>query len=272
MKEKRTHLRKSICLVLVFVLAMAFSTTVSAKKIYLDDIAYEDNPVFVKAGDKIYKGDADLEGSGMRVRYELSESSGENFPGTSVFYKENPHEVREYELNGVTYNLWRVKYATTDREIYNVILVPGGGSTNYVGYFSDRTYDSEEPCVITIKNTKEPENCFANFENGNRKYKVIIDEGEDREQRLEYDKDYDYYQGSTVIEINRGIIQDLRKGNHTVTVHFADGMCTVKFVKGDDEAHAAGSQPSNASVQTVQQNTASNVSNGKKQAPKTGEV
>ncbi len=271
MKEKRTHStrKKSIfCLMLVVVLTMSLSTVVSARSYtyYLDDIVDSTEPVFVGFGDVIRNGDE----GGLRVRYEVSESSRDAFPGSKALYKTNPHEVHEYELNGVTYSLWRVKYATYGDEAVNVILIPSNNdSSNYTGYFHNWTYDGdhEEPCVITIKNSYEPEQCYANFENG--KQKVIIDEGTDREQRLNIEEDFDAYPGSTVIEIEPRIIQGLPEGNHTVTVFFKDGRCKVNFVKGPDEAHASGSQPMNTVAQTSRQNSAQS---GKKQAPKTGEI
>lgn len=150
------------------------------------------------------------------------------------------------------------------------MLIPANNdSANYVGYLNSWTLESGEPCRVTIKNTVEPENCFANFENGN--HKVYIDEGTTREQSLEYEEDFEAYYGSTVLEIKRSIIHYLAEGNHTITVSFKDGRCKINFVKGVDEAHSPGSQPSNAITQTGQQTTTS-TQNGIKKAPKTGEI
>ncbi len=283
MKEKRTHdTRKklSLFLMLIAVLTTLFSTTALADNpndefksptvIYFDDIVGNSDPVFVVADNLIKNSDAD----GLRVRYEKSESSDENFPGTKAYYSTNPHEVRWFELDGVTYSLWRVKSARYGSGI-NLVLIPANNDTsNYTGYLHSWKYDgdNEEPCVITIKNSVEPENCFTNFENSKRKYKVVIDEGTDNMLRLEEDKDYYAYSGSTVIEIEPKIIKHLSNGTHTVTVHFADGRCKVNFVKDVDDAYSVGTQPMNTLSQASQQTSAQNVTNGKKQAPKTGEI
>ncbi len=270
MNEKRTHSarkKKIMCVSLVAVFILLFSTTVSAKKVYLDEIEDSIEPVYVKRDDQIVKGGVDLGDYGMKVRYEVSESSEDTIPGSRPFYLGNSHTVHEYEYNGMMYTVWRVKYASTIAGDINVRLIPSNGTQNYVGYFQNWTYESEEPCVITIKNTQEPEFCYANFENG--KQRVVIDEGTDRSQKLKIEEVFEAYPGSTIIEIEPKIIHGLRQGNHTITVYFADGRCTVNFVKGVDEAHAAGSQPMNAVAQTSQQSVAQN---GKKLAPKTGEV
>ncbi len=275
MKEKRTHVtrkRSFICLMLIATLTMLHSTTVFAKDVVYDlsDMVGNSEPVFVLSGDIIRNDD----GGGLRVRYEVSESSRDIFPGTQALYNTYPHVVHEYEIDGVAYTRWRVKAAGYGDDIVNLILIPANNdSSNYTGYMHSWKYDGdhEEPCVITIKNSVEPENCYANFENGKRKYKVIIDEGTDRAQKLEEDEDYGAYSGSTIIEIEARIIQGLPEGNHTVTVYFYDGRCKVNFVKGPDEAHSAGSQPMNAITQTSQQNATVN-QNGIKKAPKTGEI
>jgi len=274
MNEKRTHVtrkKRILSVSLIAILAMMFSSTVSAKTYNLDDIEDSSDPVFVSQGDIIRKGGVDLETNGMRVRYELSESSDEIFPGTKPFYKTSNHEVHGYELNGKTYDVWRVKYASTGDGDFNVILIPANNdSSYYTGYFENWTLASEEPCRIRIENSFEPENCFANFENGS--HRVYIDEGTSRQQKLEYEKDFDAFYGSTIIEIDRNIMEFLPQGNHSVTVCFLDGRCTVNFVKGDNEAHASGTQPANAAVQTSQQTATQDVLKGKKPAPKTGEI
>ena len=276
MKEKKRHVTRKkmrLSLLLIAVLTMMFSSTVSASKTYyLDDIESSSDPVFLNSGDIISTGGLDMEGGGLKVRYELSASSDQIFPGTKGVYRGRPHEVGSYELNGEMISTWRVKEATSDVNYINVILIPANNdSANYVGYFHDWTLKSDDPCVVTIKNTVEPENCYANFENGS--HRVYIDEGTSSVQRLEYEKDFDAYYGSTVIEIDRMIIHCLRPGNHTLTVCFKDGKCVVNFVKGNaDNAYAAGSQPMNA-VTTSQQNVTQNAAqSGIKQAPKTGEV
>lgn len=272
MKEKRTNVARKkgiICFMLTVVLTMLFATTVSARDYDFDDIVSSGDPVFVKHGDIIHwdheEGDPEL-----RIRYEVSATSNAIIPGTKSFYKSRPHVVGEHEYNGELIDVWRVKRATYDADDFNLILIPGGGTANYTGYLHNWTLLSEEPCKITIKNSVEPGNCYANFENCTRKHKVAIDYGTDREKLLDYDNDeYNYYSGSLVLEIDRKIIHGLSEGKHTVTVFFADGHCDVNFVKGLDEAHAAGSQPATAATQTSQQNAAQD---GRKKAPKTGEI
>lgn len=288
MKEKRTHVtrkKRILSLLLIAVLVMMFSSTVSAdtedeedgfhtsKRVYeLDDIADSTDPVFVSQGDVIRKGGVDLETKGMRIRYELSESSDEVFPGTQPYYNTSNHTVHGYELNGRTYDVWRVKYASTDDGDFNVILIPANnGSSHYTGYFHNWTNESGDPGIVTIKNTVEPENCYANFVNGS--HRVIIDEGTNYEKKLVYEEDFDVYYGSAVIEIDPSIIKGLQNGNHTIRVNFRDGNCKVNFVKDWDKAYATGSQPINAAVETTQQTSQQSVAqDGVKKAPKTGEI
>lgn len=291
MKEKRRHVTKNkigLFLILVAVLTMLFSPTVLAdndenrnvpkeayepKKYDLDEIESSSDPFFLVAGNIIHHNYYDKdEKNGLRVRYEWSESSRDIFPGSKAFYLGNTHEVHSYELNGVTYSMWRVKGVNTDEGYINLVLIPANNdSSNYVGYFHNWTLDSEEPCRITIKNTVEPEACFDNFLNGT--HRVYIDQGAYNEIRLKYEEDFDAYYGSTVLEIDRVIIHSLSEGNHSITVSFADGSCKINFVKGLGEAHASGSQPSNAIAQTSQQaTTQTTTQNGVKKAPKTGEI
>lgn len=301
MKEKRrnvTRKKMSLFLMLILVLTMVFFSAVSAetdeeeaerkeaeriakRTHYLSDIESSSESVYLIADD-IIKNDEFVkdEGPGLRVRYELSESSRETFPGTKAFYEGNKsndgylgntHVVHSYELNGVTYSLWKVKRVTSDAGYINLILIPANNdSSNYVGSFNNWTNESGDPGRVTIKNTVEPENCYANFVNGS--HRVIIDEGSNYEIRLKYEEDFDVYYGSAVIEIEPSIMQGLRNGNHTITVSFRDGRCKVNFVKDWDKAYAAGSQPSNEVAQTTQQNTTQAALNGKKLAPKTGEI
>lgn len=300
MKEKRRNVtgkKMRLFLMLILVLTMTFSSVVSAEteeereekeaerleKIthYLSDIESSSDPVYLISGDIIKNDEFDKdEGNGLVVRYELSESSSETFPGTKAYYEGgmvngaylgNTHEVHSYELNGETYSLWRVKRVTSDAGYINVILIPANNhSSNYVGSFYNWTNESGDYGTISIKNTVEPENCYANFINGS--HRVIIDEGTDYETKLVYEEDFDASYGSTVITIEPSIMQGLRNGNHTITVSFRDGRCKVNFVKDWDKAYAAGSQPSNEAAQTNQKNTAQAALNGKKLAPKTGEV
>lgn len=301
MKEKRrnvTRKKMSLFLMLILVLTMVFSSVVSAETDeeererkeaerlerithYLSDIESSSEPVYLIAGDIIKNDEFDKdEGPGLRVRYELSESSRETFPGTKAFYDGgmvngeylgNTHEVHSYELDGETYSLWRVKRVTSDSGYINVILIPANNnSSNYVGSFHNWTNESGDSGTVTIKNTVEPEECYANFVNGS--HRVIIDEGTNFEMRLKYEEDFDVYYGSAVIAIEPSIMQGLRNGNHTITVSFRDGRCKVNFVKDWDKAYAAGSQPSNEVAQTTQQNASQAALNGKKLAPKTGEI